>query len=279
MRPLLAAAVIVLSTAVVGCGGDETPSADPSTTTTATSTTLAPTTSPPATTSTSSPATTTSTAATVPPTTDPAGPAAVIAHGDRSRRTVALTFDAGSDAGYTARILDELASRHLLGTFGLTGRWVDQHPDLARRIAGAGHQVLNHTYDHPSFTGVSTGTAPLPRAQRLEQLARAEAAFSRVGATGRPWFRPPYGDRDASVESDVASAGYRFEVLWSLDSLGWQGLGAADIVARCLGRVAPGDVVLMHVGSGSQDALALPALLDGLVARGYGFETVAGLVG
>ena len=202
----------------------------------------------------------------------------VVSRGSGSGRRVALTFDAGSDAGFTTQILDTLAARHVRATFGLTGRWVDAHPDLARRIAAAGHLIVNHTYDHPSFTGVSTGAAPLPRSARLDQLARAEAALARVGASGRPWFRPPYGDRDPSVDADVGAAGYRYEVLWSLDSLGWRGLPAADIATRVLSRVTPGDIVLLHVGSSSQDGPALPAVLDGLAARGYRLVTVGDLV-
>jgi peptidoglycan/xylan/chitin deacetylase (PgdA/CDA1 family) len=192
---------------------------------------------------------------------------------------VALTFDAGSDAGYTNQILDTLAANGIHASFGLTGRWVDQNPGLARRIASEGHLLVNHSYDHPSFTGRSTDGVPLSAAARGDQLARAEASIR--AATGRssiPWFRPPYGDYDDSVLVDVGARGYRYIVLWSVDSLGWKGASRQQIVERCLTNAAPGTIFLFHVGSASQDGPALQSVIDGLRARGYAFATVAGVV-
>jgi peptidoglycan/xylan/chitin deacetylase (PgdA/CDA1 family) len=272
---------VAVSPLACGNGGTGTSPATPvSPTTTAPSVTTS-TTGPPAATSTTAPASATTARTTITPsstTTVVPDLAEVVTRGDPSKGMVALTFDAGSDAGFTGTILDMLAARHVTATFGLTGRWIDDHPDLARRIVAAGHQVLNHTYDHASFTGLSTGTAALSGQERVDQLARAEAALARVGGSARPWFRPPYGDRDPSVDRDVAAAGYRYEVLWSLDSLGWRGLAADDIVTRCLGRVRAGDIVLFHVGSGSRDREALPAVLDGLAAAGYALTTVRDLL-
>src|SRR5690606_31300664 len=98
--------------------------------------------------------------------------------------------DAGSDAGATLEILDLLARRGIRASFGLTGDWVQRYPDLARRIVAAGHDVINHTQDHLSFTGYSTGTGPLGRSERIAQILEAEAVIREVtGADPRPWFR------------------------------------------------------------------------------------------
>jgi peptidoglycan/xylan/chitin deacetylase (PgdA/CDA1 family) len=154
----------------------------------------------------------------------PVGPAVAIRRGNPDRRAVALTFDAGSDLGYANQILDFLATQGVKATFGMAGQFADAHPAVVQRMVREGHQLLNHSYDHPSFTGRSTGAAPLSRTDRLDQLARAEAAIRAAsGASSIPWFRPPYGDEDASVRADVALAGYGFEVLWTVDSLGWKG--------------------------------------------------------
>jgi peptidoglycan/xylan/chitin deacetylase (PgdA/CDA1 family) len=115
--------------------------------------------------------------------------------------------------------------------------------------------------------------------ERLDQLARTDAVLTRVtGHSTQPWFRPPYGDYDASVNRDVAAAGYRYNVLWTVDSLGWQGLSPAAISARCLQRAEPGAIYLFHVGAASQDAAALPAIIAGLREQGYAFGTVADLL-
>jgi peptidoglycan/xylan/chitin deacetylase (PgdA/CDA1 family) len=204
----------------------------------------------------------------------------VISRGDPSRRVVALTFDAGSDAGFAAQILDVLDRSGVRATFGLTGRWAEANADLVRRLAGAGHLVMNHTFEHRSFTGVSARPALVSAADRAADIERADEVIRNLtGRTTRPWFRPPYGDYDATVNATLGALGYRYSVLWTVDSLGWQGLSPAAITARCLDRAVPGAILLFHVGSASQDAAALPAIIAGLRQRGYGFGTVADVVG
>ena len=208
-----------------------------------------------------------------------AAPATALYRGPTDREVVALTFDAGSDCGYAAQIVDTLADEGILATFGMTGRWAEANPDLVRRMVNEGHLLLNHTYDHRSFTGVSTGTTALTAAERRDELARADRAVAAItGSSMAPWFRPPYGDVDASVDADLGAAGYRYDVLWTVDSLGWKGLGPAEIAARCLDRAAPGAIYLFHVGSQSQDAAALSAIVAGLRGQGYGFVRVDDMV-
>jgi peptidoglycan/xylan/chitin deacetylase (PgdA/CDA1 family) len=79
------------------------------------------------------------------------------------------------------------------------------------------------------------------------------------------------------VASDVAPSGYTRKVGWTVDSLGWRSLAAADIVARCLKLAEPNAIYVMHVGHASQDGLALPRVVAGLRERGFDFVTVAGL--
>lgn len=210
----------------------------------------------------------------------PAGIAArVVDRWPTERRFIALSFDAGSDAGYTAQIFDTLREHRVLVSFGMTGHWAEQYPDLMRRIVADGHHLINHTYDHGSFTGVSTGRGPQTSAQRHDQLRRTEETARRLtGAEMRPYFRPPYGDYDASVNADIATVGYHYNVMWTVDSLGWNGLSASGIVQRCLARAEPGAILIFHVGAQSQDGPALPALLDGLKQQGYSFGTVAQLI-
>jgi peptidoglycan-N-acetylglucosamine deacetylase len=199
---------------------------------------------------------------------------------DTSEKIIALTFDAGADRGYAAMILDTLRDEGIRATFGMTGVWAEQNADLVRRIAGEGHQLINHTYDHPSFTGYSTGKESLGREARISQLTRNEDVVAKIlgHESMRPYFRPPYGDYDQAVLDDIALAGYSVNVMWSVDSLGWKGLTADEIVARCVDGAEPGGIILMHVGAASQDAHALPDIIRELRAQGYRFVTVEQMV-
>jgi peptidoglycan/xylan/chitin deacetylase (PgdA/CDA1 family) len=206
-------------------------------------------------------------------------PAKVVTVGTTSRKLVALTFDAGSDLGFTNAILDTLARHHIKATFGMTGAWAGAHPIAVRRIVREGHEIVNHTFSHGSLTGFSTGGAALTFAQRRAEVDRAWAVIDAVGgATFTRWFRPPYGDRDASVDRDVAALGYPRELMWTVDSLGWQGIPPRQIVNRVIGAAWPGEIVLMHVGSASTDAAALETVITRLRGLGYGFATASGVM-
>jgi peptidoglycan/xylan/chitin deacetylase (PgdA/CDA1 family) len=206
--------------------------------------------------------------------------AIVVRRGDPSGMRVTLTFDAGSDAGYTAHILDVLKANGITAAFGVTGRWSEENPDLLRRIVAERHVVINHSYDHPSFTGLSTGRAPLATKARWEQLDRTESIVQQLtGASTKPYFRPPYGDYDQSVNVDVGARGYRYTLMWTVDSRGWAGLPADEIVARSVRLAEAGAIYVFHVGSASQDGPALQRVIDGLRAGGYEITGLSNLIG
>lgn len=188
---------------------------------------------------------------------------------------LALTFDAGADRGYAQDILDTLAEEHLVASFGITGVWAKANPDLVKRMAADGHLVINHTLDHHSFTGVSDKLGGLSPAKRRQELDDADAIIAPlVGHSLKPYYRLPYGDDDAQVAADVLPAGYSHKVGWTVDSLGWRGASATDIVARCLKLAASGGIYVFHVGHASQDSIALAPLIHALRERGFGFQRV-----
>lgn len=208
------------------------------------------------------------------------GQSLVVDRGPAGCNAVALTFDAGADRGKAEQILDTLRRFGVTASFGMTGQWAERNPDLVQRLVGDGHQLINHTWSHRSFTGRSTSSRPLTQAERSAELERTESLLEGlVGRGGQPLFRPPYGDLDPGVLQDTVAAGYRYTVMWTVDSLGWNHLAAPAIVERCLGRAAPGAIYVFHVGAESADAEALGPIVEGLRARGFTFVTISGLLG
>ncbi|GAC1508026.1 MAG: hypothetical protein NVS2B16_04200 [Chloroflexota bacterium] len=203
----------------------------------------------------------------------------IVSRVDIHAKKVALTFDAGADRGYAPQILQTLERNHVRATFGMTGRWALENKDLIRRMARDGDAFMNHTFDHRSFTGLSTRTAALSTPQRTWEILQTERLIrSLAGKSARPYFRPPYGDYDASTQTILTRLGYRYMVMWTVDSLGWNHLPASAILQRCLAALAPGAIILMHVGIQSQDALALQSLISTTRRKGYTFETVPALL-
>ena len=191
---------------------------------------------------------------------------------DTTEPVIVLTFDAGSDRGYAVQILDTLKAKGVRASFGMTGVWASQNPDLIRRINAEGHHLINHSWDHPSFPTITT-------AQRTDQLKRTEELIrTQVGVSLKPYFRPPFGEYNDAVLADLATNGYTINVMWTVDTLGWNGYTASQITTRVLNGAVPGAIMLMHVGAASQDADALPGMIDQLRARGYHFATVEDMV-
>lgn len=274
---LFALIALVTAIALGACGGNDDepqPTASPTLRPTATTTTTA------------TPATTVAPTAapTIPPTPLPtpaptpvveAPPAQVVSIGNTSRMMVSLTFDAGWDDGYGPLILDTLAANGVKASFGITGRWAELYPDTLRRMVNEGHNLINHSYDHPNFRDPSDSGTAFTREERWYQLDRTEQIVQdTAGGTTRPYFRPPFGAYDDSVNVDVGADGYAYNVMWTVDSHGWLGRTAEEITQRCVDLAEPGAIYVLHLGSSSQDGPALQGIIDGLRAKGYSFGTV-----
>jgi peptidoglycan/xylan/chitin deacetylase (PgdA/CDA1 family) len=202
-----------------------------------------------------------------------------VRHGPTDCNAISLSFDAGADRGYAEQILDTLRDENVPASFGMTGLWAQQNPDLVQRMADEGHELINHTWDHRSFTGFSAGR-PMGVAERRLELDRTDELLTGMtGKSTRPLFRPPYGDLDPGVLKDVADDGYDYTIMWTVDSLGWNHLPKDGIVERCLSKAEPGAIILFHVGIESEDGLALRTIIDALRERGYQLVTVTDLLG
>ncbi|HZO26029.1 MAG TPA: polysaccharide deacetylase family protein [Chloroflexota bacterium] len=207
------------------------------------------------------------------------GQSVEVYRGPAECNAIHLSFDNGADRGYAEMILDVAKEEQVQLSFGMTGRWAQHSPDLAKRIADEGHELINHTWSHASFTGFSAGR-PMSVYERHLELDRAEELVAELtGKQMRPFFRPPYGDRNPGVLKDVGDYGYDYTMMWTIDSFGWMRIPAAAIVERCLSRAEPGAIILMHVGIESEDGPALKALIAGLRERGYLIVGMADLLG
>jgi peptidoglycan/xylan/chitin deacetylase (PgdA/CDA1 family) len=196
-----------------------------------------------------------------------------------STKIVALTFDAGSNADGVASILATLKADRVPASFFLTGQFVQNFPGKARDIVRSGARIGDHSVTHPKFT-------TLTDAQMRAQVVDAQKKIISVtGAESWPWFRFPFGDRNAHTISVVNSVGF-VPVRWTVDTLGWKGkkgITVAGIVKRILDNLKPGEIVLMHCGSAPDgstlDADALPTVIKDLQDRGYSFVTLDAMLG
>lgn len=190
---------------------------------------------------------------------------------------VALTFDDGPDPRHTPAVLDILARHGATATFFVIGVGVRSFPDLARRIVAEGHEVANHTLSHERLDRLDRAGV---RAQLVGGAAAIEELALPRGARPR-LVRLPFGFHDRAARAELLEGNW--EVAW------WRGClehhlarlppdQAAAWMARGAGR---GDVLLAHDGGldRTDSVAALPALLDGLVARGLAVTSIGALQG
>jgi peptidoglycan-N-acetylglucosamine deacetylase len=211
-------------------------------------------------------------------------------------KEVALTFDDGPDPNYTPKILDILKQEHAPATFFLIGLQTQKFPGLARRIYDEGHGIGNHTFTHPDISDVSQWYMKRVELQLTEKL------FASTLGVKPMYFRPPYSiDQEPDVADQVRplelvqGEGY-ITVGSKIDPNDWRKGESPDaIVAAVMTQAesaatrgcevrAPlycGNIVLLHDGGGDRSATikALPAIIEGLRARGFKIVSVEELLG
>ncbi|MGC1480401.1 MAG: polysaccharide deacetylase family protein [Chthoniobacterales bacterium] len=173
-----------------------------------------------------------------------------------------LTIDDGPEPRDTPGMLEVLARHEALATFFMIGRKVDRERELARRVAGAGHGIGNHTYSHPAG---AFWTLP-PGMMRREIVRGADAIEVATGVRPR-LFRSPVGLTNPFVHPVLRSEGAQL-VGWSAS--GFDGLGDRGevVVSRILNAARPGGILVLHEGGGPGRVETLDLLLTRLKARG-----------
>jgi peptidoglycan/xylan/chitin deacetylase (PgdA/CDA1 family) len=148
---------------------------------------------------------------------------------------LALTFDDGPDDAKTPAILDILARNQVHATFFMVGREVPGRENLVRRVHNEGHEIGNHSWNHPNFTKLT------PTAMQ-GQIASTQAAIAAAGIPAPTIFRPPYGAVDESVRTHVTLPIVR----WNIDTEDWKTQNVAQITEHLLRDSHPGAIILMH---------------------------------
>lgn len=188
---------------------------------------------------------------------------------DTDRPRVALSFDDGPTARGMDAVLPALDRHHARATFFLTGSVAQAHPDLARRILSAGHEIANHSYTHSRMIFRA-------RAFYDEEIARTQAVLRSVGGSS-DLFRPPYGEKLFGLPAAVKRHNLRM-VMWDVEDPRTKD---PEIYARRVVDAArPGSIILMHAMYAPNETArrALPRILDGLAAKGLEVVSISELL-
>ncbi|MBN1178450.1 MAG: polysaccharide deacetylase family protein [Anaerolineae bacterium] len=127
----------------------------------------------------------------------------------RGGATLSFDVDMAEDVAALPWLLDTLAPYPFRASFACIGRWVEEAPEVHRRIVGEGHEVTNHTYSHPW----SEAFDPRPfHALSLEEQAgevrRGHETIVRLMGVEPVGFRAPHLDRPPGLYRILADLGY-----------------------------------------------------------------------
>ncbi|HHV78710.1 MAG TPA: polysaccharide deacetylase family protein [Firmicutes bacterium] len=185
-------------------------------------------------------------------------------------KKVALTFDISWGTKTLPLVLQVLRNANQRATFFVSSPWVEMHPELAREIVAAGHEIASHGEKHVNLS-------TLGKAQVIENIATAGKVIEEKLGVKTKYLRPPNGDYDDVVISAAKELGYE-TVIWAVDSLDWKNPGVQFMVDRVKKLVFPGAILLFHASdSAKQTHLALPLVLEQLRKDGYQLLTLGEL--
>ncbi|MGW0122731.1 polysaccharide deacetylase family protein [Streptomyces sp. NPDC003327] len=199
------------------------------------------------------------------------GRPAEIAHGPRDRPQVALTFHGQGDPALARVLLGQAEEAGARVTVLAVGSWLDDHPDLARRVLDGGHDLGNHTQHHLDINALTEDRAHA-------EIAACAARLRRLTGSIGTWFRPSRTRHATPAVLRAAHrAGYPHALSYDVDSLDFTSPGAAAIVRNTTGPIRGGSVVSLHFGY-PDTAAALPLLLADLDRRGLRAVTTTELL-
>ncbi|MDD4879485.1 MAG: polysaccharide deacetylase family protein [Candidatus Omnitrophica bacterium] len=194
-------------------------------------------------------------------------------------KVVALTFDDGPSPVWTPQVLDELKKAGIKATFFMTGKHVEQYPEIAKRVAREGHEVENHGYSHEVMVYY-----------KMDELMREIKGTEKIirDVTGRTtkYFRPPKAWLNDTEKQKIKEMGYGI-VLWSLNSKDWVTFHDKQITSYISRQIRPGDIILFHDSGGvfsteggdrTQTVKTIPRLVKKLKEKGYRFVTISELL-
>ena len=187
-------------------------------------------------------------------------------------KPVFLTFDCGYENGYTPGILDVLKKHKAPAAFFVCKHFIEDQPDLIKKMKEEGHVVGNHTSNHICMPESDERTI------REEIADNANYMKEATGYEMDPFFRPPKGEYSERTLQITKNMGYT-TVFWSLAYPDYDvnnQPGADYVIERFDKYIHPGAIPLIHNISES-NAQALDTVLTNLEKEGYSFQSLYNL--
>ena len=153
---------------------------------------------------------------------------------------MSLSFDCAYIETPTDELLALLDELNIKATFFMTGEFVINFPESAKKIRDAGHEIGCHSLSHPHLLTYHLD-------MRFKQDRRnVELIRETLGVNPR-LFRPPFGEFDVTISAPARAEGMEI-CLWSIDSKDWDWNYTPEKVYKQVTKnVGPGTIILFHL--------------------------------
>ncbi|GEN53414.1 polysaccharide deacetylase family protein [Halobacillus faecis] len=175
-------------------------------------------------------------------------------HGER--KEVALTFDDGPHPEVTREILDVLDKYEAKASFFMIGKRVGYYPEVAREVSERGHEIGNHTWNHPRLGRLSDD-------QINQQLTSTQTILEQVTGQKVDLLRLPFGNLPSANDQEE-----NIVAPWTIYSEEWEDLKPETVAEDILSEMEGDSIVLLHDLQHST-VETVDLLLKGLYAEGY----------
>ncbi len=219
----------------------------------------------------------------------------VIFHGPRTKKQVALTFDAEMTDGmkanllsgsikssYDKRIIDILNQTHTKATLFLTGMWIELYPKETEGFsANPLFELGSHSYTDSSYFGFCYGLKQISSTLRIEEIGATEKLIREHGHIDNQLFRFPGG---CYTPDDVKLVNQANDIVVHWDIVAADGFNnnTNQIIRNVVDNAQNGSIVVLHMNgepTAPKTAEALPEIIRQLKAKGFELVKVSELLG
>ncbi len=177
---------------------------------------------------------------------------------------ICLTFDDGPNPTVTPKLLDLLKQYNVHATFFVVGKNAARYPDLLKRMIDEGHEIGNHSYDHPQLTKLSVDDF-------MSQINGTNDIVYNATGVKPKYLRPPYGSKNQIMKDTIPMP----FILWNVDPVDWHKTATKESISQnVLDNVSDGGIVLSH-DLYDRTYEAYEILIPKLIDQGYQFLTVS----
>lgn len=162
---------------------------------------------------------------------------------NRGELTVALTFEATSQAQGLEQLLETLERHQVKASFFATGEWMEKNTELVQRILENGH-------DLGSMAALGENMTELSESECRSKIMEVHNSVKETFGYEMKLLRLPHGAYSNSTLRTIYACGY-YPIGWSVDSADWKNYGVTQMVQKVcdMEKLQQGEIVRFHLGA------------------------------